>query len=232
MSKNQTVLNDNLITICIFLDATPQSGLKPHKPVARSSSSNPRLESGPPPSPIPEKRPQSASICAASIPQEEHPSRIFQKNPNLHKTSAATKQQSGATPTPAKKPLTRLLKSPPGQLVPPNPPSPNPSEQEHNPNSSGFRQAFYRGLSIDPRRGSTSSTAPMDNNNISSKDHLRRNSSAFFHSRFTNHHQPLSQMNSNSSSNYDRHSNVSGGRSEKGPSEPLPWCGCWGNGCI
>ncbi|XP_021957094.1 uncharacterized protein LOC110853159 isoform X2 [Folsomia candida] len=242
--------------------------LTAHKPVARSSSSNPRLELGPSPSsPVPQKRSISASVCTANLPPEQHPGRLFSKNPNLHKTSAVITPPPPATvpPTPTvsstipnsapnlttpgsvppggKKPLSRVLKSSPGNLVPPTPTTPT-VEQAVTPGTpssprTGLRAAFCRGLSIDPtarrRDSAISNHAPADNNNKSSD--WRRGSSAFY-SRFGGGgHQPLSQMNSSSSSHnsYQSRSGRNGGGGAAGlagKGEPLPWCGCWGNGCI
>jgi hypothetical protein len=208
--------------------------------VGRCLSSNPRLD-GTPPSPLPAKRQTSASLCDATVLPEQNNAggRLFQKNPNLiHKTSSAA-----ASPViPQKKPLARLLKSTPSTLVPP---LATPTEESTPKTAGGLRAAFYRNLS---RRDSTTSGGNNNiegNNNVpppAAKDYLRRNSSQYFQSRlgqglyrgevFPNH-EPLSQMNSNSSSNFERRSTSKSANQSLGKmGEPLPWCGCWGNGCI
>jgi hypothetical protein len=84
------------------------------------------------------KRAPSASLCEGTLPPDQHPGRLFQKNPNLYKTSSGSGSGGSIkqkTPPPivaniiattanssttavvqnGKKPLTRLMKSSPGK---------------------------------------------------------------------------------------------------------------------
>jgi hypothetical protein len=204
-------------------------------------------------------------------------------HPNALKIIGSTNSAPNLLPVNPKKPLSRLLKSSPGTLVPPNTGGGKSSsvipattaaagggeatsEQQNTaqlgsslgqgqapvvgtPQATlnGLRAAFYRSISNDPRRSSNASQFG-DNNNFLDKHggsggggYSRRNSGNVQQSNYYSRHPHLTQMNSNSSSTGYYDGSRGGGReglrtygsnNGGGPKEPLPWCGCWGNGCI
>lgn len=227
-NQNQTVASTIANgTAAAATSASPT--LNPHKPVIRSSSSAPRLETPAPgtlicPLPTVEQKRQS-SVCVGNIPTDQHPSKVMEKQqgqaPPQHKVTIAQQSlnqshqsmQGSSTPNlqpPPKKPLARLLVSSPGSFTasPPvsSPVSPVGAESAGQSGGGGALKAFYR--SFDPRRGS--STQGGGASSIGT-------------------HAPLTPSSSYSPRTRRKSSVQFAGKG--GKREPLPWCGCWGLGC-
>lgn len=202
------------------------TSLKPHKPVIRSSSSAPRLETYGPgtltcPLPSVEQKRQS-SVCVGNIPPDQHPFKILE-NQQIQKQNKTTDVQHAlqqstpgsnvrnlSTPnlqSPSKKPLARLLVSSPGSFNPSSPPVSSPISSipvENLSHVRGSSKTWYR--HFDPRRVSIAqgnSVQPPLTPSSSYSQRGRRKSSLQYTGNM--------------------------GNGEK--KEPLPWCGCWGLGC-
>ncbi|CAL8125613.1 unnamed protein product [Orchesella dallaii] len=225
------------ITTTTGASETSSSTLKPHKPVIRSSSSAPRLETPATGtlSPLPTvEAKRQASVCVANIPGDQHPNKLLdgRSGGSLHQKQqqqvtiaspsssylqaqqqqAQTQSQTSSTPNlqpPPKKPLARLLVSSPGSFTPVlgSPTSPD---------------------TAGPPGASTGGGGGGVLKAFYRNFDLRRGSAG------TTSHGPLTPCSSYSPKGR-RKSSVAfasgrpGGKRE--PKEPLPWCGCWGLGC-
>ncbi len=98
-NQNQTVTTTTIANgTCTTATPASPTTLKPHKPVIRSSSSAPRLETPAPgtlicPLPTVEQKRQS-SVCVGNIPMDQHPSKVMEKQqgqaaPPQHKVTIA-----------------------------------------------------------------------------------------------------------------------------------------------
>ena len=164
---------------------------------------------------------------------------------NLISSSQQQQQQQQQTSS-AKKPLTRLPVSSPGNLAP---------EHQHQQyvNNSGIptpgsgtltSKPFYRSMSFDPRRNSNASRQGQEPGLVSGMGRLSVNEGppseggpgtpAMMRRGYQNQmstNSQMSQLERNGNGKLvPKHSTATTTASDA--HKPLPWCGCWGNGCL